>query len=227
MELIAKHIEKLEVKIHDFHTLTLCAMTGKVITEGCLKKDVIGVNFTDKAYLRYPSPYVSVAVAKCILGRVGNDNGLRNYSFYATDTALTLLKREDIMSLIFSEKATPFILGVTFSNKKHISFKGTPQYDSNLFRIYTDVNECVCDIEKVRPLVAVMQKWYTVLPEKRNTEAQPTYFTKANISGETSPNHTQIQAYGEDQYFTDIETLSKSRNTLIFKVLLHVLNKIQ
>jgi len=229
--LIAKHIPNSALNIPIIDVVketgshTLCAFTGEAIQYACLKKDVIGDNFTDHSYLRYPSAYISSDIAKLIVGKAVDSNGLRNYSFYATDKELRILKREEIIDLIFSGKETPFILGVTFSNKKHIAFKATPQYNSDKFRIYTDIGEC--EFEKTQHVVVlyIIQRWYSILPDKINTEAQPTYFTKAHILGESIPSHTQIQAYGEDDYFKDNEFLNRYRGTLIFKVLVHVLNK--
>jgi hypothetical protein len=137
--LIAQHIAVLDVPIHDVvsetDSHTICCFSGDIIQYACRKKDVIGDNFTDHQYLRYPSAYISVDMAKLIVGKLPNGNGLRNYSFYADSDDLTLLKREHIIEKVLSEKKVPFIIGVTFANKKHIAFKTTPQYDSNKFKI--------------------------------------------------------------------------------------------
>ncbi len=229
MNLIAKHIlnSALNIKVHDLQaetdSHTICAFTGKPIQYACLKKDVIGDNFTDHTFIRYPSAYVDADIAKLILPTI-NGNSLRNYSFYATDNELRLLKREDILPLL-DQLETPFVLGVTFSNKKHIGFKATPQYNADKFLIYTDIGVCEFDRAKHTAILSIMQKWYTVIPEKAHTEAKPTYFTKANILGETLPNANQIQAYGEEMYFEENLINEPIRNTLILKVLCQILNK--
>jgi hypothetical protein len=227
--IIAQHIPNsaLNIRVYDLQketdSHTLCAFTGKPIQFACLKKDVIGANFTDHAFLRYPSAYVDVDIAKLILPTI-QGNSLRNYSFYANQTELRLLKREDILPLLDCLE-TPFILGVTFSNKKHIGFKTTPQYNSDKFRIYTDIGKCEFDRQKHTPILEVMKRWYTIIAGKAHTEAQPTYFTKANILGETLPNANQIQAYGEERYFEENTIIEPIRNTLILKVLCQILNK--
>lgn len=229
MNLIAQHIPNtaLNIRVHDLQSETdshtICAFTGKPIQFACLKKDVIGENFTDHTYIRYPSAYIDVDIAKLILPTI-NGNSLRNYSFYATEKELRLMKREDILGLL-DQLETPFILGVTFSNKKHIGFKATPQYNVDRFRIYTDIGECEFDRAKHTPILEVMKRWYTIVPEKAHTEAKPTYFTKVNILGETLPNANQIQAYGEEKYFEENTIIEPLRGTLILKVLCQILNK--
>lgn len=227
MHLIAQHIPDtaLNIPIIEIKDLGICAFTGQPLTKACLKKDVIGGNFTDHTYLRYQSSYISTDIAKLIVGKAVNGNGLRNYSFYADNEGLQVLSREDIWHYIFLEKPMPFVLCVTFNNKKHIAFKATPQYNSNHFRIYTDIGECEFDYERLKDAIEVMQKWYTVVKGKEETTLQPTYFTKANILGESIPSHTQILAYGEDKYRTDNEILERFRGTLTLKVLVHLLNK--
>ena len=228
--IIAKHIPDaaLYICIHDVQnetgSHTLCAFTGEPIQFACLKKDVIGENFTDQTFLRYPSAYVGVDIAKLILPTI-NGNGLRNYSFYATKNELRLMKREDILPLILDDLGVPFVLAVTFSNKKHIAFKATPQYNADFFTIFTDIGNCIFDRFEHIPILRVMQNWYTIIGEKAHTEAKPTWFTKANILGETLPNAIQIHGYGEGMYFEENAILEPFRGTLILKTLCHILNK--
>lgn len=231
MNLIAQHIpdSALNIPIYDVvaetGSHTVCCMTGQPLQQACLKKDVIGDNFTDIQYLRYPSAYISPDIAKLIVGKAVDGNGLRNYSFYADNHGLVILKREDIWGHIFAAKDQPFILGVTFSNKKHIAFKATPQYNSDNFRIYTDIGECEFYFDWLKPAISYMQEWYTIVPGKENSTQQSTFFTKANILGETPPTVAQIKAYGEDWYFSENKIFEKYRQMLVFKVLVFALNK--
>lgn len=231
MHLIAQHIPNSALNIPIIDVVeqtgshTLCAFTGDAIQYACLKKDVIGDNFTDQSYLRYPSAYISPDIAKLIVGKVIDGNGLRNYSFYSDNHGLIPLKREDLWAYLYMAKDLPFVLCVTFNNKKHIAFKATPQYNSDKYRIYTDLGECEFDFDVLKAPIQMMQMWYTVVRGKEDAAQQPTYFTKANILGETVPSHTQIQAYGEDNYRNENAVLERFRGTLIFKVLVHCLNK--
>jgi len=67
--LIAQHIPDTALNIPIIDVVaqtgshTLCAFTGEALQYACLKKDVIGDNFTDKSYLRYPSAYISPDIA--------------------------------------------------------------------------------------------------------------------------------------------------------------------
>jgi hypothetical protein len=226
MNLIARHIldTALSIPIVDTEN-AVCAVSGEKLSLACHKKDVIGENFTDHTYLRHKSDYISPDVAKCILPVV-NGNSLRNYSFFATPFELRLLKREEIWPLLSAEKPLPFVLAVTFSNKKHIAFKALPQFDAIRYTIFTDVAACHFDFQRLYPAMEIMQSWYTIQPDKAGTQAQPAFFSKANIAGETLPAAAQIEAYGAGRFFEENHILEQYRGTLVFRVLCHLLNKI-
>jgi hypothetical protein len=64
-----------------------------------------------------------------------------------------------------------------------------------------------------------------VIPEKKETAALPTLFTKEQIKGLSTPNHKQIESYGMQKYFKESQELDKFRGTSLFNLIIHCLNK--
>lgn len=80
---IAKHLDPVWVTDPVHNVDTVCAFTGQPIKQGVRKKDAIGSLFTDHAYLRYPSDYISIDAYLCIKSVIETEKGanaLRNYS---------------------------------------------------------------------------------------------------------------------------------------------------
>lgn len=230
MNLIAKHLDhvNLKIKVYSFAAPVICAFTGQKISKGVLMKDLIKPTFTDQEYIKYPSKYASIETALLIEEVIKTEKGfnsLRNYSFFATENKLQLLKREEISSLLFNIPETPFQIGVTYSNKKHISFKAPINYDCFNYQIITDLGIVNFNKKQVLEYLDIIQSWYTIIPEKKETAAQPTYFTKDEIKGLSIPLQKKINEYGLQKYFQETQFLQKYRNTSLFNLIVHTLNK--
>jgi CRISPR type IV-associated protein Csf1 len=222
--LIAQHLSnKGALKIEQVQTI--CAFSGVQITEGVALKNVLSANFTDAAYVRHPSKYCAVDVAQCFAPVTdGGKASLRNFSFIATQSALTMLKREDMQAVLLSEKETPFVLCVSYNQKKHISYKSRPQYDSDNFTVFTDAGEVQIIQKEVANILPIITSWYSVVKGKEETAALPTYFTKDEIlTGEVSTH--KIIAYGEAKFFRETAVLEKYRRSNALKFIVHVLQK--
>lgn len=224
VELIGKHINLLDESLA-VDVQTRCAFTGKAITRGIALKNVISSNFTDHAYIRYPTGYCCVDVAKCMqVLEPGGRASLRNYSFLATNDNLELLNRDTLFDVLLSEKQTPFVLAVTYNGKKHISYKTRPQYNNKKYTVFTDLGEVDVNMRHVNEFLPVIQSWYTVVRGKEATAAQPTYFTKDEILSGDVPRH-KIEAYGIDAFFKETAMLEKYRGLPLLKLFIHTLKK--
>lgn len=223
--LIAKNLKNRELLPIKKGINTICCFSGERITEGVLKKDVLSSNFTDTQYLRYDSKYISVETAQC-MQPISSDGraSLRNYSFFATENELKLLQRSDIWDILVNEKATPFILCVTYNGKKHVSYTAQPQYRNDIFSVYTDTGEVIVGVEALNELIPILKSWYSVVKGKEKAATPPTYFTKDEIlTGEIGNN--KIQSYGVEKYFQENQILEKYRNLPILKLLVFILQK--
>ncbi len=209
---------------------TRCIFTGERITEGVHKKNVISDRFNDHEFLRYPSDYVSVDAALCVLPSVKTEKGynsLRNYSYLATDHELRILQRDQILAILRDPPEPPFRIAVTFSNKKHTSFKTIEALDRSRFLLTTDRGNVVIDINTVTEILPVVENWYTILPSKKKIVHynQPGLQKMKFLHGST--NYKKIIEYGECRYFKENFIIDKYRSTLFLTLIVHVLNKKQ
>jgi len=228
MNLISKHLEKKNLKLSIHQVDSICAFTGKKITEGVLMKELIKKTFTDQELIKFNSDYASLDIALLIEAVIKSEKGfnsLRNYSFYADSSKLELLKRENILKLLFSIPQTPFQIGVTYSNKKHLAYKAQVNFNTESYQVITDLGIVNFEKQIAIKIAGIAQKWYTVLPEKKETAALPTYFTKEQIRGNSLPNHKQIAAYGLQKYFSESQELDKFRGSALFNLIIHCINK--
>jgi CRISPR type IV-associated protein Csf1 len=228
MNLISKHLDKKNLKLNVYQVDSICAFSGIKITEGVLMKDLIKKNFTDQGLIKFNSDYASIDIALLIEEVIKGEKGfnsMRNYSFYADESKLKLLKRENILELLLNIPNKPFQIGVTFSYKKHLAYKSPVNYDTDNFQVITDLGIVNFERQKAVQIIDIAQKWYSVVPDKKETAALPTYFTKEQIKGLSNPNHKQIAGFGLQKYFKESQELDKFRGTALFNLIIHCLNK--
>lgn len=232
MNIIAKHLKSYLPQIKPFETKlsspSVCAFTGNQITHGYPVSWLISDVFTDYEYMKHSSGYVCEDIALIIKEVIPNGRGkfnsLRNYSFYADENELRLLKREEILDLLLGIPASPFAIAVTYSNKKHLSFKCKLQADPNHFVVTTDKGEVAFDRRKVDEVLHILRRWYAIIPEKATTSAQPTYFSKDDILY-GNPAYQKIATYGLDRFEEENNVLERFRNTQLLELLTFTLNK--
>lgn len=225
--LISKHLNSghLGIKIHQVDAI--CAFTGDRITEGVLLSDLIKKTFTDHELIRFNSEYASVDIAllmEMVIPAEKGLNSLRNYSFYASDKKLVLLKREETLPLLFSIPDKAFQVGITYSNKKHIAYKAPVNFDRDEYKIITDRGMVVFERKTAQAIFTLAQKWYSVVPAKAETKVQPTWFTKEQIRG-AAPSVKQITEYGTEAYLNENRDLEKYRGTALFELIVNFLKK--
>ena len=113
----------------------MCAFTGEAIEAGYPLKALLSGNFTDQAYFRFPSNYASVAAALCLSDVVPSKSrpdymvGIKLASSLVTASALRWLDRADWLAVLLTPPAPPFVLCLTYANKKHMSYKARVNYD--------------------------------------------------------------------------------------------------
>jgi hypothetical protein len=226
-QLIAQHLDNaalLPVQECD----TVCAFSGQRITKGVRLKDAISGNFTDHAYLRYPSEYCAVDIAQCLkpLSAENARASLRNYSFLATPSELRLLKRAEYLDAITQPKELPFVLCLSFGGKKHISYKATPQYSNEAFTIYTDKGEAAATTAALAIIVPIAQRWYSIVAGQENKAQPSTYFTKDEIYTGQMP-HPKVRRYAEafPSYWEEYAAMRYYFNTPMLLVIKEALQK--
>ena len=222
---LLKYSQNLKLKIYNVNTI--CAFTNEHIEKGIKLSDLIKEKFVDYEFIKYISEYCSVESALLIEQIIPNQNNklnpIRNYSFFCNENELTFLKREDLENILFMQKDTPFVLAITFSFKKHIAFKTTLNYSSNIYRITTDKGDVIVDMNNVKSIYPILQNWYTVVAGKEAIATKPTYFSKNDmLFGST--NFTKIDGYNGD-YFKENREIEKYRGSLFLELLVHILNK--
>jgi len=227
MKEIAKHLDRSKLKYPIHQIATQCCFTGESIEEGIKITDLVSDVFTDYEFVKYPSGYAGIDAALCIgdviPGKTRN-NALRNYSYYADNEKLLFLGRNEILELLLNVPAVPFRVVVSFNNKKHTSYKTVLNTDKDLFVVTTDLFSVVFDRKKVDSFLKIIQKWYSIIPEKANTSAQPTYFTKEEILHGNAGYHKQVM-YGLYEYEAENDFLKQVRDTHLFVLVVHLLNK--
>lgn len=202
----------------------VCAFTGVPITEGVRLKDALSGNFSDTDYIRFRSAYVCEALAKCIrpLDASGKSS-LRNYSFLATTGHLRLLKSENLYAALTQPKPSPFVLAVSYRNKKHLSYKCRPQYDNDTFTVFTDDGEVLFHRPTFDKVYDIARRWYSIVPGKAGAAQPPTYFTKEEIATGIVPQH-KIAQYGV-RFFEENSVLEAYRLDPILKLITVTLKK--
>jgi hypothetical protein len=211
--LIGKHLRVAESS--DVETCEMCGQRFPCL----LKKKVIGNSFMDTAYLVGNTGWVCVHCAACIGYETPRPEFIKNFSFVATESELLKLKREDLWQAVLNPPKEPFVFGVTYSHKKHISFKATVNPGGSPFVVSLENGECEVYLDLHVKLLEIVQKWYSPAePGKPKT-----WFTKADIQGGCS-NFARIEKYGINEYLRENAYLEKYRNTLLIGLLAHAVN---
>jgi hypothetical protein len=230
MNIISKHLDRNNLRVPVVACDTFCAFTGKHIKEGVELKHLIKDTFTDHSYIRFPTGMASVDVAMCIAEVIPNSKGngfnaLRSYSYFASEKELRFLARHEVLDLLLNlEEETPFYLVVSYSQKKHTSFKAKLNHFNKYVIVQTDVAEVHVNLLQVLEYLPTIQAWYTIATGKENNATPPTYFTKDDIKNGVS-DFRKMEEYDFDKAIAENEFLKKYRGTLEFELIVHLLNK--
>jgi hypothetical protein len=169
--------------------------------------------------------------ADCVacLGKVYNPDTDKNvffrcFSFIATKENLIYLKREQILEHILNPPDSEFVFCVTYSNKKHMCFKARVNSNRYNYIVTTDIGDVRIDTQEVHEILWYIEPWYSMIPGKADTKAQPTWFTKSDILNGCE-NTKRIQDYGINRYFNENQKIGKWRGSALLKLLTFALNK--
>ena len=215
--LIGKHLNKPVGK----KMSEPCALCGASGQQGIPIRQTLSDGFMDTAYLGHTGSICTFCAA-CLGKGQEKTKWLRSTSFLATPSNLLRLKREDIWSYIFNPPSEPFVFGVTYSHKKHISFKAPVNLPGQKsYQIQTERMPVSINLGRIRPLSAIIQRWYTI---RQDTKQAPTWFTKQDILTGCH-NYKRIEQYGVDGYFEEDKIIEPYRNTALLELLTFSLNK--
>lgn len=228
---LIKHVDNLKCKIYEGLD-TVCSFSGVQITRGVKNNDLIKDTFTDHEYIKYNSGYTSVEYALLLSEIIpspslkGNLVALRVCNYFVTERSIIFPNRGDILDIILNlkEEYLPFILVVTYSNKKHTAYKTRLNYDTKKFMVRTDVADVWLDMDVVHQYLPIIQSWYTILKGKDNTSQQPTYFSKSEIlTGKID--YKKSVEYGFEKANKENDFLQQFRGYASFQLIVHLINK--
>ena len=215
--IIGKHLNSIQGD-----TIKRCCMCGAENLQGLPRKQVLSSSFMDWEYIQ-DGDGVCVYCAACFGIGQKRSEYLRYTNFLATPSRLLRFKRDGIWEhLINPPTEEPFIFGVTYSYKKHITFKASVnQPKARPVFIQTENNRVSFTPRKSEDLIHVLQNWYTIC---RDTGQAPTYFTKADILAGCT-NYKKIEIYGIDDYLREDALIAPHRRTALLELLVYALNK--
>jgi len=207
-EIISKHsninlnVDKSKIKN------TICKICGKE-KESIKEKEIISSNFTNYDLCKCKeSLFICVDCAKCI-----KDIELRRNNFIADKNNLYLFKKNDIEKYIFNIDRyikNDFVAGVTYTFKKHNSFKCNVNSDYNKFYIQQEDDKIFFDVKKAKKIYDILNDAYL-------------YFTKDELlTGEYKA--ISVMQYGLTSFDLLENILKDIRKTNLFKFLIYILN---
>lgn len=209
--LIAKHFQ-IQQGEQMWQPCCICGHQGT----GFRKRDIIPNSFMDWDYV-VNTDYICDSCTFCL-----REKSLRTSSFLASESEFKYLKREKLWENIINPPRTHFIFGITYSYKKHISFKSEINMPlQSPFSVRTENANIYINIPELTELLKIMQKWYSIC---KNTKQEPTFFTKNDILTGCS-NYKKIEEYGTNNYLRENMILMPYRNTGLIELLVYTLNK--
>ena len=198
-----------------------CVFCGEQQISGFPKARIIGPSFMDHDALG-AGDGVCIHCAACL--GMGQERGKRLMmtSFLATEAVLLRLKREEILAHILGPPAAPFVFGITFSHKKHITFRAPVNMPGQRpYVIRTDNSSVAVYPERLTSLIVAMRAWYEICKE---TAQEPTWFTKKEIRLGCQ-NYKRIETYGTARYLSENAVIQPYRGTALLNLLTYALNK--
>jgi len=216
--LIGKHLNP-DIKRS---VISLCGLCGMKEVPGYKMSEVIGSSFMDWDLIDQSASEICVYCSACFGKDIPRAEWLRFTNFIATEKELVKFGREQIWEYLFDPPIPPFIFGVTYSYKKHISFRSPINYSREIYKVQTDEGNAVdIVLSEINEVSQIIQKWYTVCKE---TKEAPTWFTKRDILRGCS-NYKRIEEYGVSEYLEENKLIEILRGTSLLRLLVYALNK--
>jgi hypothetical protein len=201
----------------------ICAWCGRPAKKG-FKKNIISNNFTNWDLLDNPgSEYLCHYCSYPFLGSKikdiayanGHEKNLRRlivyYHFIATPNKFIAFKNDELPHYLFNlpvGKDEPFVFCITYSYKKHNSFRGVINHSKDKFKIRIETKIVDFDREKAERIIPVLWEMYL-------------YFTKEELTEQHFPTNKILQM-GVDKFNDLKEKQSKLKynfRELLVKIL--------
>ena len=218
--LIGKHLPLLQGEPL-IERCAMCGIDSDGEFQGLPVSDVIGDSFMSGQFLGQTNQ-ICIYCTACLGKGQERDKFIKNFNFMATLSKLKIFKRDEMWDMIFTPPHEPFIWGITYSHKKHISFKAPINMPGSNYQIQTENYTVDINLDiNLKILMSYMQNWYSV---NKDTSAQPTWFTKDEIKAGTR-RYGVVEKYGIDEYLREDAFLKKYRGTGLIDLLTFLLNK--
>lgn len=184
------------------------------------RKGNLSSGFMDARYVD-DSECICIYCLACIGFNQGRSDWLRTTSFIANRDSLIRLKRDDLWGYLSNPPKPPFVMAVTYSHKKHLSYKAVINLTTRIFNVRTDNSNIEIVREDDRKLMDTIQNWYTVCEDKKT---EPTWFTKDEILNGTK-NMKKIERYGVKKFISESNIIEPYRRTAKLELFTHCVNK--
>lgn len=190
-----------------------CFLCGEQIQEGIPTKHVFSDVFTDWNRSRYPiGTHVCPACSFTILTNPRNRTSLRNFSFVAEEK-LHLPNRVEMRQFLVEPPEPPFLIVLAVSQKKHLAFKGTVSYNSEIYTVMLEETEVIINRKEFTRLLAIVEHFLFA-------------FTKTEIqTGQY--NQQRVLKFGIDRWEWFEEQVKPYRGTELLNVVMFVAQKIE
>lgn len=217
--LIGKHLPR-----HGTMALTdrccMCGVEPDAAIKANPKDDIIKDSFMDNDYL-LEGDQICEYCSACMGHNQERKYWVKQYSFMATERELRRLKREDIWPVLFAPPTEPFVLCVTYNNKKHTSFKSKVNFSNRRYFVQTENYSIWINLDDIGELSRAIQSWYTVC---KDTKQEPTWFTKDEIKNGVD-NFKKIETYGVNKFTRENKIIEPFRGMGVLELLCFALNK--
>mgnify|MGYP001601928793 CR=1 FL=1 len=219
--LIGKHLSLLPGNLMS-EPCALCGAEPDGQLTGLFINDVLSDEFMDVECLS-GTRSMCIYCAACIGKGQPQSECIRMTSFLATSVEFIRLKREAIWHYILNPPAdVAFVFGVTYTHKKHISFKAPVNLPGQRpYRIRTENLSVDIHPERISGLMSIIQRWYSIC---KDVKEEPTWFTKEEIKHGCC-NFKRIDQYGVTEYIEEDWIIRPYRRTALLELLCHAVNK--
>jgi CRISPR type IV-associated protein Csf1 len=172
-------------------------------------KDCISSNFNDFGYFVSKSDYICPECDFCLK----DENSLRKINFICNKDFFKKLTKSEALEFIKYPPEPPFYFQVTYSNKKHIFFKGKLNDRKDEFYISTDQGNVLISKKIFFPIYESCLELYNA------------GFSKKEIASGEFKKLKLIDVFGMEKLLNISNSIDIFRNTQLLQLVLHILQK--
>lgn len=192
-----------------------CLVCGNEAEIFYARKDIIKPTFNNLDVLADPAgDAVCAACAWCMSNKEHkNRNILRMHHFLATEKTLQWIKKSVFSETLFNPPEPPFVMGYTFTHKKHHWLFAPVNYTRDIVQVGTDERTIQIIPKRDKSYFSLMQAFYF-------------YFNKTEIETRQFPMSKIWKAEIDDIFFYEqMEQLGQRAGESIFPLFLDMLQK--